>query len=187
VSNSEFDCHSDAWLPDITGLGVAFLEYLKKLPGGEHLCFKDELVGYAEKKGLLVDEYNRAIGKLKAEIFGGNTTQYCADHHKIAALYIQAFLMHKPFRSSRNEGEGTDLPSLVTKLPNEHFSIVFLETILVAFNRKKGIEGRLVMDKGYRGCFIKLLYHYRTGAGKIDPLSLANIIFLIEKQYFIPK
>jgi len=186
VPNSEFDCHSDVWMPDIAGLGFAFLEYLKKLPGGGHLCFKDDLIGYAEKKGLLVEEYNRAIGKLKIEIFGSNAGQYCADHHKIAALYIQAFLMHKPFRSGKSEGEETGLPSLATKLPNEHFSIVLLATILKAFNEKKGIEGHLVMDNGYRGCFIKLLYHYRTGAGKIDPLSLANIIFLIEKQYFVP-
>lgn len=183
--NNEFNCHSDAWIPDITRLGFDFLDYLKKLPGGEHLYFKDDLVRYAKKKGLLVEEYNRAIGKLKAEIFGSNANQYCADHHKIAALYIQAFLTHKPFRQSNIGETETCLPSLATKLPNEHFSIVLLAAILKAFNSKKGIEGQLEMSKEYRGCFTKLLYHYRTGMGRLDPLSLANIIFLVEKRYFI--
>ena len=182
-----FDCHSDVWMPDIIKLGSAFLEYLSQLPGGKNLVFKDDLIGYIHKKGLMVEDYNQDLKKLKTDIFGSDSGTFCADHHKIAALYIRAFLKHKPFRLDVNAETDPSLPSLMTKLPNEHFSIVFLATILKAFNAKNGIDGELVMDKEYRGNFVKLLYHYRMNTDRLDPLSLSNTIFLIEQRYFIPK
>ena len=46
-------------------------------------------------------------------------------------------------------------------------------------------KGLLCLDPFYRGNFIKLLYKFKNNINTLDPLSLANIIYLIEQRYFI--
>jgi hypothetical protein len=183
MPENEINLSSDAWIPAIRGLCSDFYNYLKKCPGGNFLQFRDD-IGTIEKPGKIVTEYHRTAIQLKDEIFGQNANQFQMDHHKIAALYIRSFLMHKPFyleipkASERNPGT-----CMFTESPNEYFMLPFLQTIFKAWNND--FDGLLCLDPFYKGNFIKLLYRFGNNIDTLDPLSLANIIYLIEQRYFI--
>lgn len=172
---------SDSWIPDIKNLCFDFLKYLKKHPGGNFLCFRDDL-GTAEKPGRIVVEYHKTAKLLKNDIFGKDSNQSYIDYHKIASLYIRSFLKYKPFYLDiPKETKNIEL-CLQVKLANEYFSIPFLETIFRAWNNN--FNGLLRLDQQYRDNFIKLLYHYKNNIGSLDPLAFSNTIYLIEQQYF---
>jgi hypothetical protein len=106
-----------------------------------------------------------------------------AGYLKIAALYIRSFLKYQPFYLDiPKETKDIEL-CMVTKCPNEYFSIPFLEAIFRAWN--DDFDGLLKLDMVYRDNFIKQLYRYTKDIGSLDPASLSNIIFLIEQRYFI--
>jgi hypothetical protein len=180
---SEFG--SDSWIPDLQNFCLDFLTSLQKRPGGQFLCFKDELIGTIEKPGKLVKEYHSSAKSLKMEIFGNDAENSHLDHHKIAALYIRSFLIHKPFIHDIPPETKTFAHCLCTELPNECFSIAYLATIFKVWNDNDGFS--LQMDSDYKIDFIKLLYRYEKDIKKLDPLALSNIICLIEKLFFKPK
>ena len=172
---------SDSWIPEIKNLCFDFLKNLQKHPGGRFLQFKDDL-GTAEKPGRIVEEYHKSALLLKDEIFGANSNRSYIDYHKIAALYIRSFLKFKPFYLDIPKETNAVELCLLTKLPNEYFSIPFLEAIFRAWN--DDFDGLLRLDKNYRDNFIKLLYHYKSNIDSLDPISFSNTIYLIERQYF---
>jgi hypothetical protein len=177
---SEFG--SDSWISNLQNLCFNFLENLKKRPGGRFIRFKDELIGTIEKPGVIIEEYHTSANELKQELFGKDAEDSHLDHHKIAALYIRSFLIHKPFILDIPPETDDKSQCLNTKLPNEYFSITYLATIFKAWNDK--FDWSLQMDKKYKFDFIKLLYRYEKDIIKLDPLALSNIICLIEKHFF---
>jgi hypothetical protein len=184
MPDKRFRMGSNKWIPAINDLCFDFLKYLQKQPGGKFLRFQDNLIGTEENPGSIVEEYNKTVCSLKAEIFGKDADQSHIDYHKIASLYIRSFLMYKPFCVDIPEGTKNIDWVLITKRPNEYFSIAFLEAIFQSWNERFELDGLLRMNPSYRCDFIKLLYRYGKDINKLDPLSLSNIIFLIEKCYF---
>jgi len=177
---SEFG--SDKWLPNLQELCFEVLKNLKNRSGGRFLRLKDELVGTTEKPGKIVEEYHTSAALLKQKIFGDNAPKSHLDHHKIAALYIRSFLIYQPFiLDIPAETENKDR-CLNTMLPNEYFSIAYLAAIYKSWNKK--FDWTLKMDARYKFDFIKLLYRYKKNINLLDPLTLSNIIYLIEKHYF---
>ncbi len=67
-------------------------------------------------------------------------------------------------------------------MPNEYFILVFLETVFRAWNND--FEGLLELDQQYKGNFIKLLKYYKDDIKRLNPVSFANTLFLIEQRYF---
>jgi hypothetical protein len=187
MPDERFRMGSDKWIPAINDLCFDFLENLRKRPGGRFLRFQDELLGTEENPGRIVEEYHKTAHSLKAEIFGKYADQSHIDYHKIASIYISSFLKYKPFCPYNPEETKNIEWCLITKNPNEYFSIPFLAAIFQSWNEMFDSDGLLRMDPLYRDNFIKLLYHYGKDINKLDPLSLSNIIFLIEQCYFIPK
>jgi hypothetical protein len=181
VSDNVEKLGSDVWIPAIKTLCFEFLKNLQKHPGGKFLKFSDEL-GTAEEPGRIVKEYHKTVKLLKKEIFGSQTAPSNIDYHKIAALYIRSFLKYKPFYLEIPQEAKTSELCLLTKLPNEYFSIPFLEAIFRAWN--DDFDGLLRLDTIYRDNFIKLLYHYKNNIGALDVVSFSNIIYLIERKYF---
>jgi hypothetical protein len=177
---SEFG--SDSWIKSLQNLCFDFLENLRTRPGGRFIHFKDELIGTIEKPGIIVKEYHSSANILKQELFGENAEQSHLDHHKIAALYIRSFLLHNLFIIDIPQETNDKSQCLITKLPNEYFSIVYLATIYKAWNNK--FDWSLQMDIKYKFDFIKLLYRYKKDISKLDPLALSNIVYLIEKHFF---
>jgi len=173
--------NSDIWLPELSNLCYDYLKCLNNYPGGRFVRFID-YIGTAENPGKIVKEYHKTVISLKKNLFGINYMNYQIDHHKIAALYIRSFLKFQPFvLDIPNETKEYEL-CLQSKLPNEYFALVFLETVFRAWN--DDFEGLLKLDQSYRDSFIKLLYHYKNDIKSLDPLAFSNTIYLIEKQFF---
>jgi hypothetical protein len=173
--------NSDIWIPELTNLCYEFLKCLKNFPGGRFVRFID-YIGTEEYPGKIVKEYHKTAIALKKRIFGYDFKEYHIDHHKIAALYIRSFLKFKPFTIDIPKETKTYELCLQTKLPNEYFSLVFLETIFRAWNND--FEGLLSLNPQYRDNYIKLLNYYKKDIKKLDPVSFSNTIYLIEQQYF---
>jgi hypothetical protein len=141
-----------------------------------------DLLGTKEKPGIIVRKYHRIASLLKVEIFGEHASQERINHHKIMALYIRSFLKHPPFSLELPDPAKYYETCRYTQFPNEYFIIDYMETIFKAANND--IHGELLIDPAYEENFIKLLYYYKNNLSKLDPLSFANNIILIEKQYF---
>jgi len=172
---------SDRWIPDLKILCFDFLKNLQKRPGGRFLKFRDEIGSIAEK-GRIIKEYNKTAIIYKDAIYGGDANSKRIDHHKIAALYIRAFLKYKPFYFDVPDETKYFEVCLYTKLANEYFSIPFLAALFKSGNND--FDGKLEMDVTYKDQFIKLLYSYKKDIQNLNPLALSNIIYLIEQHYF---
>jgi len=169
---------TETWINPLKDLCLTFLSYLQKLPGGRYICFNEELIGTDEKPGRIIKEYHRTAIIFKKE----NFTEYL-DHHKIAALYIRSFLKFCPFYLDVPENMKIPELCLYTSLSNEYFAIILLDTMFKAFSGN--INKKLIIEERYKSNFIKILYHYKKDINRLDPLALANIIYLIEQNYFI--
>ena len=181
MTNKEIAFRTDKWLPDLRNICFDFLKNLQKRPGGKFLKFKDE-IGTIEKPGRIVKEYHDTAEFIKTKIFEKDAKQEYIDHHKIAALYIRAFLKYKPFYLDVPKEIKKPNLSVYVVLANEYFSIILLDIIFKAWN--DNFNGRLKIDPIYQEDFIKLLFHYKENIDTLDPLSFSNTICLIEKQYF---
>jgi len=174
---------SDNWVSTLDSLCCDVYKNLQGRLGGQHLIYRKDLIGTKENPGIIVTEYHNSVNLLKFELFDNNAKNSLLDHHKIAALYIRSFLIHKPFELSVAPETKTCKMSLTTILANEYFSIAFLSSMFKVWNKKNDWTLQY-MDKKYKFDFIKLLYHYKKDINRLDPLSLSNIIYLIEQQYF---
>jgi len=174
---------SDKWIPDIRTLCLNFLTKMQQFPGGHSLCFKDGL-GTIETPGEIVREYHATAIKFKAEMYGDNADYSLINYHKIAALYIRAFLKCRPFYFDNPDETKNFRPCIYTKLANEFFSIPFLEAIFKGWN--DDFDGLLSLDPMYKFNFIKQLYRYKNNIDLLDPVALSEIIHFIEQQYFYP-
>jgi hypothetical protein len=173
---------SDAWIPAIKNLCLDFLKFLQKRPGGQYLKFRDD-IGTAEKPGRIIKEYHNSHKIFKKMIFGRQADKSLLNHHKIAALYIRAFLVCQPFYLEIPEGIKPE-QCLLTILPNEFFILPFLDAVFRAWRME--FDGALRLDPVYREDFIKLLYSYKKDINKLDVMSFSYTISIIEKHYFIP-
>jgi hypothetical protein len=138
-----------------------------------------------EKPGKIIEEYYRSAKRLKEELFSSNAINASISHHKIIALCIRSFLKYKPFYLDSPSNKKDYECCLLTKLPNEYFSLVYISAIFSAFNND--FDGTLVMVERDRFDFIKLLYRYEKDIDSLDPLTLSYIINLIEQTFFLNK
>jgi len=155
---------------------------MQKRPGGRFLAFSDE-IGTIEEPGRIIKEYHRTVTKYKKEIYGSNANTNYVDHHKIAALYIRAFLKYKPFYFDVPDETKYFELCLYTKLANEYFTIALLAALFQSWNND--FDGELLIDTNYKDDYIKLLYRFKKNINLLDPMALSNTIYLIEQQYFI--
>ena len=176
---------SDEWLPDIHNLCNEVLKNLHKYAGGRFLRYKDEYVGTKEKPGIIVKEYHESARLLKNEIYKEFASTSHLDRHKIAALYIRSFLIHKPLCLDIPPETKNKDRCLHTVLPNEYLSIAYLTVLFKSWNNCP--SWTLKMDTKYKFDFIKLLYRFRKKIDRLDPLALSNIVCLIEKHFFKEK
>jgi len=174
---------SDEWIPELHNLCFEVLRNLQKRPGGRFLRFREDFIGTKDNPGRIVKEYHTTANLLKEEIYGANASNSYLDHHKIAALYIRSFLTNQPFFLDIPEDTDNKDCCLNTVLSNEYFSIAYLAVIFKGWNKK--FDKALQMDAKYKFDFIKLLYRYKKDINKLDIYALSNIIYLIEKYYFL--
>lgn len=142
-----------------------------------------------------LDMYERNWQKFKEGTYGEAKNDNRIDRHKIIAIYMQAFLAEKPFSLSVPENKDMDLHF---PLANEFFSLFFMETVITAWRHGEKdadyisnpagmnsvcISDIFKMEKNEMKWFIILLNHLKLNPKKLDILSLAQIIYYIEKPY----
>ncbi len=180
--------NSDKWIPDLRNLCLGFSSYMtnNQYPGSEHLKFSDE-IGDFENPGKIIQEYHASANEFKTFNFGDNDNLSYIDHHKIAAIYIRAFLMYSPFYIDIPAESKKANPCKYVYFANEYFIIALLSSMFKAWDKHADGEicnKNLLMPVHYRESFIKLMYHYKGDISKIDLPSFANLIYLIEQHYF---
>ena len=177
------DFGSDNWVSYLDSLCQDVYRNLQERLGGQHLVYRRDLIGTKEKPGIIVTEYHNSVNILKHELFENKAKTSLLDYHKIAALYIRSFLIYQPFVLSIAPETKSYKLCLHTILANEYLSVAFLGSIYKTWNKKIGWSLQ-DMDIKYKFDFIKLLFHYKEDITHLDPLSLSNIIYLIEQHYF---
>jgi len=158
-----------------------FLAKMKKHPGGQYLCFRDDL-GTEGCLGKIVLEYHKTALELKVETYGKDAADLSLiNYHKIAALYICAFLKYQPFYFDECAPKKFET-CLYTRLANEYFIIAFLEAIFKGWN--DDFDAVLSLDPEFKIRFIKYLYRYKQNIALLDPVSFSEILNFIEQKYF---
>jgi len=102
--------------------------------------------------------------------------------HKVAALYIKAFLEVSPFYSFNRKRVSQNELTEVQLYPNEYFAMELMNLILISWNKSKTA---ICMKKNEKDWFIGLLNHFRLDLEELDVLSLASTIYYIEDKYIL--
>jgi hypothetical protein len=164
----------DYWWPHIKLLAKSFEENLNKKGKGKSVRVKLD----DKKLDLALNRYVRKWAHFKSKIYGDNVDDKRIDRHKIIALYIECFLRESPFCvECFSKNESIDLPLM---LANEFFSLSFLEVVI---NSWHGKTESFKMEAKEKKWFIILLNHFSLNPNALDILSLAQIIYYIEKPY----
>jgi hypothetical protein len=164
----------DYWWPHIKLLAKSFEENLNK-KGKEtsvRIKFDDKKLDSA------LSRYVRKWAYFKSKIYGNNVDDKRIDRHKIIALYIECFLRERPFRVEGSlKDENVDLHFM---LAHEFFSLSFMDAVI---NSWHGKTESFKMQPKEKKWFIILLNHFSLNPSALDILSLAQIIYYIEKPY----
>lgn len=167
----------DYWWPHIKRLAKKFEEILNKKLDASSVCVKLD----DAKLNSALSRYERRWQSFKNSIYGREADSNVIDRHKIMALYIESFLREKPFRVENLNGsvknEDIDLRFM---LANEYFSLSFMETVI---NSWHGKSEAIEIKENERNWFIILLNHFKFHPTALDILSLAQIIYYIERPY----
>ncbi len=169
----------ERWMPDLQDLSLCF--YKEKI--------NSRAVVYHKSNFKAVDafyEYNLDV--VKNEMYPPCVVKddILPDRHKIAAIYILAFLKNKLF----TDGDNPRLKNCVDMLANEYFCLVMLKVILEAWQESDGAMCEVRMPEEYEQCLLKLFYKYTKSSlystkDTTFIYALANIVYFIEKCYLV--
>jgi hypothetical protein len=170
MSTKIYSYASEIWWPDIERLANTFVNYINK--DGKHIKLD-------KKKILSVKSaYFRNMSAFKKLTYKEKPEKHKIDRHKIIALYIKSILEISPFVIDDVKGS-EKTPTLIVMLANEYFSMLLMETIIIAWNTENNI---LNISEHEKKWFIILLNHFRLHPNTLDILSLSQIIYYIEKN-----
>jgi hypothetical protein len=176
---------TDKWIPRLSELCFNYQRNLQLRQGGQYLRFKDELLGTSENPGVIVESYHASVNRFKRDIYDIFAMDAHIDHHKIAALYLQSFLIHQPFINDIPEQTKNPKLNMYAMCPNEYFAIPFLTTVFMIANDKW--DHTLKLPLAYMNNLIKLLHYYKNNINNYEPAALSNMFYLIEQLYFKKK
>jgi len=167
--------NSDIWWPDIEKFACLFMDFINN-----KVLKVDDKQKFLNMKSLeLVKEaYFKNLYVFKKRFYGKDASKKRLDRHKIAALYIKSFLEISPFYLDIRKPDKNLLK--VLKFPNEYFSVELMKLILLGWNKT---DNKIFTDKNEKKWFLVLINHFRLDLDTLDILSLAQIIYYIEKNY----
>jgi len=176
--SSDYGFNSEQWWPHIQELADRFRDWVN-----DHST--DKLVSLEWRD---LEDVKRTYAKnlitFKRWFYGSSASdnskkeQPNLDRHKICALYIKSFLEISPFYIKNYHNHDVSKKTLMYH--NEYFCLQLMELIFMAWNKT---ERELNMNENEKTWFIGLLNHFRLDSDTLDVLSLAQIIYYIEKQY----
>ena len=176
--SSYYGFNSEPWWPPIQELANRFRGWVK-----DHSTDKSVSLECKDLEDVK-RTYANNLSAFKKWFYGSSASdddkeeQHYLDRHKICALYIKSFLEISPFYIKNYQNRDVSKKTLM--YPNEYFCLELMELIFMAWNKT---ECELNMDENEKTWFIGLLNHFRLDLSTLDVLSLAQIIYYIEKQY----
>jgi len=175
-----FGFNSEHWWPHITKLADSFVNFINQHKNDNAAALKMNDLEQVK------EVYYRNLVAFKRRFYGKKEVEKppYLDVHKVAALYIKAFLEVSPFYSlNRKQVSQTDLTE-AQLYPNEYFAMELMKLILISWNESKTA---ICMKKNEKDWFIGLLNHFRLDVEELDVLSLASTIYYIEDKYITQK
>jgi hypothetical protein len=168
-------------MPDIIKLCDLFYE--------RGLTKNDSCLKYSPDSFTAMDAHcNDLVDCIKREIYP-NHPKICdclLDHHKIVAVHVLSVLKNQPFiKKCHFENE-----TYVDTMPNEHYCLLLLQTILLVWHKSYGKTVRLTMPVKYKDCLLLLFRKYRMSrSSHTDDVAfayaLSNIVYLIDTYFVI--
>jgi len=175
---SAYRFHSEYWWPSIKDFAGQFCNWVNEYSPDKSVSLERRDLEYVKRVYVknLTAFRKWFYGKLDSN--NDNEQRHNLDRHKICALYIKSFLEVSPFyiKNYRN----CDVSQKVLMYPNEYFCMELMKLILMAWNKT---EIEININEDEKTWFIGLLNHFRLDPDTLDVLSLAQIIYYIEKQY----
>jgi hypothetical protein len=182
-------CNSrDYWWPAIKQLAEQFEKDLNDKGNRNSVFIQFDVEAFESALKM----YERGWWSFKEHVYGKTAKEERIDRHKIISLYILSFLVKRPF-SARISQETKDVDKRPFLLANELFSLAILQALIFAWNKNKNI---FKINENEKKWFIILLNYLNfklTDPNKpfisddpsdmVDFLSLAQIIYYIEKSY----
>jgi len=185
------DVHSARWWKPMLVLMDNYVKAANSFHGDDLLFIDTKVL----RKIFL--SYEKELHKYKkSRHLLGNQEEHNVDRHKIIALYVKVFLYFEPIVVNKSHLKNfkdleKDKQDSI-RYANEFFCIKLIEFILSGdgwkednWNEKKRVERRLSFTKeNEKTWLVILLNHYRFHPQTLDVLSLAQIIYYIEKDSF---
>jgi hypothetical protein len=163
---------SQHWFPVMRAYAGDFIKKLKA--EGINCVSLDEI-----RFNRIIHYYYAYMMDYKQKTYGGNEKNENIDQHKIIALYTKAILTAEPFVCDK--GSETTRYGL---LANEYFCLIFTEIVLRSWEISNASKN-LNIDEKEKRWFLILLYQYKKYPGSLNIISLSQLIFYIEKCFFV--
>jgi hypothetical protein len=184
MPNNPKSVSRDFWWPTIKNIADSFEKTLIEDFGIVQLDVK--------KLDEALEMYELGWWKFKEQVYKKRAKEKRIDLHKIIAIYILSFLKTEPFHSGEPESDDDDKE--IVFLANEYFSLAIVQGLIFAETRSNKIFQMSENDKNW---FIILLNNLKlknaelnapyilpdNKSDMVDVLSLAQIIYYIEKSY----
>jgi hypothetical protein len=166
-------------MPDLEDLGDGF--YKSKLNA--------KYVRYRKNNYQAISDIcDTMTEKIKNEMYPNFIVQKdcLLDWHKIFAIHVLALLTNKLYIDS----DTTNGRSVMDHLANEHYCLLLLKAIAMAWHEDAGKICRLVIPHDYEQCLIKIFYKYKM-SGLLNvtdttfTYALASIAYFLEKCFLV--
>jgi len=162
------------WYLGIKNHALDFLSYLTKKKNSRCITFDED------RFKNIFRYFYVTLTDIKQRIYKSNDPKNQLDKHKILAIYIKSILVNQPFQL--NKKNMCDY-SPAERIANEIFCISFIEVILIAYEPSEP-QKKLVIPRHEKNWFVRLLNYYACYPETLDILSLAHIIYYLEKNFF---
>ena len=172
---------SDKWIRPIMSTCMDFLKKMRDYPGGKFLGFRDDL-GTEEHPGKIVQEYHSTASILNSCGYKVETRNNVINKYLFMALYVRAFLNHKPFYLDAPGSSKLFTSCKYTDSPNEYFIIPFIEAFFREWDND--YDGQLRLDDKARNEFIRTLSKYKNDISLLNPISFSEKLYTIKQKYF---
>jgi hypothetical protein len=184
--NDEYLCDSRTWWPKIKEIAEKFETRLNEIENKDSV-FVQLNVG---NLNLAFEMYEQSWHRFKVHTYGPKAKEEHIDRHKIISLYILSFLAKEPFLVSITKSKEADRH---LHLANELFSLEVMLELIFLWNKNNKI---FEIGENEKRWLITLFNNIRIKLTESNPpvisdkldrlvdfLSLAQIIYYIEKSY----
>jgi len=190
TENKDSLCNSREWWDTITEIAENFEKELIDISEESASIIQLDM----DRLKSALEMYEQSWRRLKIHAYGKRAKEEHIDRHKIISLYILSFLTKEPF-SLRGNRKNESLDRRL-EIANELFSLEIMQELISSWNKNLKTLGMTENEKTwlvilFNNLKLKLADTKPTVINDkpdrlVDFLSLAQIVYYIEKEKTIP-